>query len=135
MSFRPSPLFLTIATIVIIVFAIAITAVVQGPPAKEFSQIITVGPVWPTNSWSCTSDVDFIVHGVLRGLQGAQLEIAIFGLGSQSLYIFDEGKMESFSVGSPAGHVMSITRTGTVTGWITLQTTSGAAANCTASFV
>lgn len=133
MSFKPSPLFLTIVTIVIIIFAIAIITVIQGPPEKGFSQIITVGPVWTTNSWSCTSDADFIVHGVLRGLEGAQLQISISGLGSQSLYTFEEGKIESFSIGSPAGNIMSITRTGTVSGWITLQTTSGATASCVPS--
>ena len=115
----------------VIISTIVIVDISRGPTEKTLSKIVTVGPLWPSNSWSCTSDADFIVHGVLRGLQGAQIEIAISGLGSQSLYTFDAGKMESFSVGSPAGHVMSITRTGTVTGWITLQTASGATANCT----
>jgi len=118
-------------SVAIIISAIVLVDISRGPPEKALSKIITVGPVWPTNSWSCTSDADFVVHGVLRGLQGAQLEISISGLGSQSLFTFDEGKMESFSVGSPAGNVMVITRTGTVTGWITLQTTSDAIARCT----
>ena len=133
LTFKPSSLFLTVVSVAVIVAAIVIVDISKGPPEKALSKIITVGPVWPRNSWSCTSDADFIVHGVLRGLQGAQLTISISGLGTQSLYTFDaSGKMESFSVGSPAGHVMTITRTGTVTGWITLQTTSGATASCTA---
>ena len=131
MTFKPSSFFVTIVCAAVIISATVIVDISRGPTEKTLSKIVTVGPLWPSNSWSCTSDADFIVHGVLRGLQGAQIEIAISGLGSQSLYTFDAGKMESFSVGSPAGHVMSITRTGTVTGWITLQTASGATANCT----
>lgn len=132
LSFKPSPLFLTIITIAIIIFAIVITAAVQPQPEKPFSQIITVGPVWTTNSWSCTSDKDFIVHGTLRGLEGAQLVIGITDLGTQSLYSLDAGKMQTFSLGSPGGHTMTITSSiSTVTGFITLQTTSDANANCT----
>ena len=130
MSFRPSPLFLTIVTIIVIIFTIVITGVVQGQPARAFGQIITVGPVWTSNVWSCTSDADFIVYGALRSLGNSTLAIAISGLGSQSLYALDAGKMETFAVGSPAEHTMDITITGTVTGWITLQTMSGATASC-----
>ena len=131
MTFKPSSIFLTVVSVAIIISAIVLVDISRGPPEKALSKIITVGPVWPSNSWSCTSDADFIVHAVLRGLEGAQLSIAISDFGSQSLYTFEEGKMESFSVGGPAGNVMSITRTGTVTGWITLQTTSDAIARCT----
>ena len=130
MSFKPSSLFLTIITIVIILFAITITAIIQGSPEKPFSQIITVGPVWTANTWSCTSDADFVVYGTVRALTDAQLEISISGLGTQSLYTFDPSNLYSFTVGSPAGHTMTLTRAGTVTGWFTLQTTSGATANC-----
>jgi len=135
-SFKASPSFLTIASVIVIIFAIAITAIIQAPPKPEkpekpFSQIITVGPVWATNTWSCTSDADFIVYGTVRALTGAQLTIWISGLGSQSLYTFDPSNLYSFTVGSPAGHTMTLTRAGTVTGWITLQTTSGATASCT----
>lgn len=122
--------FLVIGAVIVIIFAIVITAVLQGPPREAFSQIITVGPVWQTDTWSCTSDADFIVHGTLRGLAGSTLAIAITDLGSQSLYLLDSEKMETFSIGSPAGHTMTITRTGTVTGWITLQTNSDANASC-----
>jgi len=131
LSFKPSSLFLTIITIVIIIFAIVITAIIQASPEQPFSQIITVGPVWTANTWSCTSDKDFVVHGTLRGLEGAQLTISISDLGSQSLYSLDAEKMEAFTIGSPADHTVSITRTGTVTGWLTLQTTPDAKASCT----
>ena len=130
MSFKSSTPFLTAITIIIIVLAIAIASAIQDKPEKPFSKIITVGPVWEKTIWSCTSDRDFIVHGALRGLQGAQIAINIADLGTQSLYSFDPERMESFSVGSPAGHTMIITRTGTVSGWLTLQTVSDATASC-----
>ena len=133
MSFKSPTTFLTAITIIIIVFAIGITSAIQEKPEKPFSKIITVGPVWEKTIWSCTSDRDFIVHGALRGLQGAQIAINISDLGTQSLYSFDPERMESFSVGSPAGHNMIITRTGTVSGWLTLQTVSDATASCTQS--
>lgn len=89
----------------------------QGPAEKPLSQIITVGPVWNSNSWSCTSDADFMVYGTLRSLRGATLSISISDLGTQSLYSLNAGQIETFSVGSPAGHTMTITGTGaTVTG-------------------
>ncbi len=126
-----SQILLVSAATVVIIFAIVITAVVQGSNGSGFSQIITVGPLWNSDSWSCTSDSDFIVHGTLRGLEGAFLEVSITDLGSQSLYSFTAEEMESFSIGSPGGQVMTITRTGILTGWLTLQTTSDAKASCT----
>ena len=136
MSFKPSSLFLTTVTIIIIIFTVVITAIVQsqvqGKPEKAFSQVITVGPVWTSNIWSCTSDADFMVYGALRGLAGSLITVAISDLGSQSLYSLDAGTLQTFSIGSPAGHTMTITSSGnTVTGWITLQTTSDANASCT----
>ena len=130
-SINRTPIFLTAVTILFVIFAIVLVAVLQGPPEKSFSKIITVGPVWNKMTWSCTSNEDFIVHGVMRGLKGAELTIHISDLGTQSLYAFEEGKMESFTVGSPADHVMEITRKGTISGWLTLQTTSDAKASCT----
>ena len=130
MSFKPSPFLLTIASVIVIIFAIAITALVQGKPEKPFSQIISVGPVWTTNTWSCTSDADFVVSGTVRALLDAQLTISISDLGTQALYTFEPSNLYSFTVGSPAGHTMTLTRAGTVTGWFTLQTTSGAIASC-----
>lgn len=133
-SAKTSPLFLTIASVVIIVFAIVITAMVQNQTRKQessFSKIITVGPVWDTVSWVCASDKDFVVHGVLRGLEGAQLSIAISDLGTQSLLLLDPKKMETFTVGSPGGHTMTISSSeGPVTGWLTLETSSDAKATC-----
>jgi hypothetical protein len=129
-SASQSQLFLTITTIVVIVFAVIITTLVQGSPEPTFSQIITVGPVWTSDAWSCTSDADFIVHGTIRSIGDAQLAIGISELGTQSLYTFVPSNLYSFTVGSPADHTMTLTRAGTVTGWITLQTVSGATASC-----
>ena len=89
-----------------------------------------MGPVWTANTWSCTSDADFVVYATVRALTDAQLAISISGLGTQSFYTFEPSNLYSFTVGSPAGNTMTITRTGTVTGWFTLQTTSGATASC-----
>lgn len=133
MSLASPQLFLTITTIIIVVFAVVITALVQGSPEPAFSQIITVGPVWTTDTWSCTSDADFVIHGTIRALADAQLEIAISDLGSQAIYTFIPSNLYSFTVGSPADHTMTITRAGTVTGWITLQTASDATASCTST--
>ena len=105
-------------------------AQVQAPPTNEFSQIITVGPVWESMNWVCTSDKDFIVHGVLRGYEGAYLRIGIGDLGSQGLFAFDYERMETFSVGAIGGETITLTRTGTAEGWITLQTTADAEASC-----
>ena len=123
----------TAIAVIIIVAAIAISAKMQQmetPTTKSFSQVVTVGPIWDTNSWTCTSTGDFIVNGALRSVGTAQIQIGINGLGTQSLYALDAGKLQSFTVGSPAGHTMTITKTGTVTGWITMQTMSGANASC-----
>ena len=114
-----------------IIISVVLVSMTQNHNSNSFSKIITVGPVWTTNTWSCTSNDDFLVHGALRGLQSSTFAISISDLGAQSLYSLDEGKMQSFSIGSPAGHTMNITRTGIVTGWITLQTMSDAKANCT----
>jgi len=73
-----SNLFPIAAAVVIIVFAIGITAAVQGTPDKPMSQIITVGPVWNTDSWECTSDADFMVYATLRGIgESPQIQINI----------------------------------------------------------
>jgi len=115
---------------VIIVFAIVITAAVQGQSGQAFSQIITVGPVWSTDAWSCTSDADFMIHAALRsGVPGNQISISMPTIGTQSLITLESGKLEAFSIGSPAGTI-KITRTGITTGFITLQTTSDATASC-----
>ena len=125
--------FLVASATVIILFAIAISATLQGPDAEPFSKVITVGPIWGDggDSWTCISDSDFMVHGALRGLGNAQLTISVQDVGTQSLYIINTGEMEAFSVGSTAGKKVIITRTGTVTGFITLQTAADATASCT----
>jgi len=124
------------AAVVIIVIAIGITAAVQGSPEKAMSQIITVGPVWSTDSWSCTSDAGFIVHAAIRGIGADPLpliQIWAEDRGTQSFYSMDNSETVSFSVGNAADKTITITRTGTVTGFLTLQTTSDAIASCTAT--
>lgn len=119
------------AVLIIAAFAIIVSALLQ-PKSEPFSQILTFGPLWNNGtSWTCTSDASYLIHGALRGLQGSQIAISMPSMGTQSLYQLDAGHLQSFTVGSQAGHTMIITKTGTVTGWITLQTISGAKANCT----
>jgi len=128
-----SGIFPLVAAVVIIVIAIAVSAAVQGPTERAFSQIITVGPVWITDAWQCTSNAAFMIHGALRGIDIApQIQILVASTGSQSFYALNIEELESFSIGGPPDEVITITRTGTVTGFITLQTTSDAVASCTA---
>lgn len=121
---------LAIITIIIIVSAVAVL-ISMRENNKTFSKIITVGPVWISDSWSCTSNEDYLVYSALRGLGDAQISISNSDLGTQSLYILDNGKMEPFTVGGQADQTITITRTGVVTGWLTLQTMSNANATCT----
>ncbi len=130
-NIKRSDVFLVGSATVIILFAIAISTILQGPDAEPFSKVITVGPVWVSDTWTCVSDSDFMVHGALRGLGNAQLTISIQGIGTQSLYTINPGEMETFSVGNTAGNNVVITRTGTLTGFITLQTAADATASCT----
>lgn len=126
-----SQIFLITIAVIIIIFVVVIVSEVQVTQQKAFSEIVTVGPVWLTNSWTCTSDSDFMVYGALRGLEGSMISIKISDLGTQSLYSLNAGKMETFSIGAPANHIITITRNGTLSGYLTLQTTSGAKASCT----
>jgi len=119
------------AAVVIIVLAIAIASAVQGTPDKAMSQIVTAGPVWPTDSWVCTSDADFMLHATLRGIgDDPQIRISVQDHGTQSLFKLNFGEFETFSVGNQAGKTITITRTGSVTGFLTLETTSDAQASC-----
>ena len=128
-----SNLFPIAAAVIIIVFAIGITAAIQGTPDKPMSQILTVGPVWSTDAWECTSDADFMVHAALRGIgEIPMIEINIQDHGAQSFYSLNIGESETFTVGNQADKTITITRTGTVTGFLTLQTTSNAQASCIA---
>jgi len=61
-----------------------------------------------------------------------QIQISVAGQGTQSFYSMDNSESVSFSVGSQSNESITITRTGTVTGFLTLQTTSDAIASCTA---
>jgi len=97
---------------------------------KSFSQILSVGPVWTTDSWLCTSDADFMVYGNLRGLAGSLLDIYVSEIGTQSLYALEEGQLKSFSIGATGGQQIIISKTGIISGFITIQTMSGAEANC-----
>ncbi len=130
-----SNVFPIVAAVVIIVFAIGISAAVQGPTENPTSQIVTVGPVWPTDAWKCTSDADFVVHAAIRGLGPdplPQIKINVVGQGTQSFYTMPNSELVSFTVGSQANEAITITRPGTVTGFLTLQTTSDAKASCIA---
>jgi len=129
--------FLVGSATAVILFAIAISAIVisdavQNPTGKSFSQIITEGPVWVGDTWICTSDAEFIVHAVLISYEeGSRLEIFVSGLGLQPDFIFEPNEMQSFSIGGPADSSIRITNSvGTITGFITLETTSGASASC-----
>jgi len=128
---RSNAIIVSAATIVII-FALVITASVQGPTEKPFSQIITVGPVWNTDNWICTSSSPFMLHGILIAYNNpARLEIFVSGAGEQPDFIFQPNEMHSFSVGGVADSSIRVTRlTGTITGFITLQTASDATASC-----
>jgi len=124
-------LFVSGATIIII-FAIVITASVQSSTISTFSQVITVGPVWNSDSWICTSDAEYIVHATLVGYSDpSTLSITISTQGTQPDFRFTPLEMQSFTVGGPADSITSITRSGNISGFITLQTTSGATASCT----
>lgn len=118
--------------VIVIIFAVAVIAELTSrpPPEKPFSQIIAVGPLWDTTSWVCTSSSNYMIYGAIRGIHGATYAIAESQLGTQSLYVTVPGQMETFAVGSPGGQTITITRDGTMTGYITLQTTEGAQASC-----
>ena len=134
--------FLVGMSTIIIIFAIVITAAVtsgsdfipmsSSSSTDSFSQVITVGPVWNSNSWLCTSDEEFIVHAVLIAYgQPSRLEIFVSGSGAQPDFIFQPNEMQSFSIGGPADSTISFSReSGLITGFLTLQTTSSAAASC-----
>ena len=126
----PSIVLIT-CVLTLVVLAIVITSLLQQK-SESFSQILTFGPLWNNgNNWTCTSDAGYLIHGALRGVQNSQVAISMPGIGTQSLYQLDDSHLQSFTVGGKADHSMIITRTGIVTGWITLQTMSGAKANCT----
>ena len=114
----------------IAVILITIVAFSVSEEEKSFSQILSVGPVWTTDSWLCISDADFMVYGNVRGLADSLLAINVSGIGTQSLYALEEGHLESFSVGASGDQQIIITATGTISGFITLQTISNAEANC-----
>ena len=134
---RPD-VFIASAATIIIIFAIVITATVQsstvqGPTTeKAFSQVITVGPVWPADGWICTSNADYVVHAVLisYGDTPSYLKIEISNKGGQPDFEFTPSKMETFSVGGDAGSTMTISSIGEITGFLTLQTLSDARASC-----
>lgn len=133
-----SILILGASAVAVIIFTIVISVSYQTqillsekPHTESFSKIITVGPVWNATSWTCTSDKDFIAHGILRGLALSEFSINVSDQGTQSLYTFlYDGQPESFSIGSKANQSITISRVGTVTGFLTLQTSSDATASC-----
>ena len=115
----------------IIIAAIAISGAIQGESQKSFSQVIIVGPVWSDQGWQCTSDQDFVVHAALRGIGGAELSIRVSDLGTQSLYALATNRLTPFSVGANGGDSVTLIKDGTVSGWLTMETSSNAKAKCT----
>ena len=124
---------LVASSTIIILIGITVAGVLEPESENSLSKIITVGPVWESDSWTCISNADFMVFGTLRGLGDSQLSINISGKGTQSLYSLTSGQLETFSIGGEANDQVIVTRTGTITGFITLQTSSGAEATCTQS--
>lgn len=121
---------LVASSTIIILVAISIAATLEPQAETSGFKIITVGPVWEEDSWICTSNADFMIFGTLRGVGNSQISINISDKGTQSLYSLVPGELETFSVGGQADDQIIITRTGTVTGFITLQTSSDAKAGC-----
>ena len=115
----------------IIIAAIAISGAIQSESLNSGSKIITVGPVWPDQGWQCTSDKDFVVHAAIRGIGGAELSIRVSDLGTQSLYTLANSRLTSFSVGANGGDSVTLIKDGTVSGWLTMETSGGAKASCT----
>jgi hypothetical protein len=131
LSNNRSQILLVAGAVIIIIFAIVIASIVQGKPEGSFSKIVSYGPVWNTDTWQCTSNSDFMLHGVLRGFENAEFAIGVTNIGTQSLYTFSYyGQTESFSIGAEAGQTITIARTGTVSGFLTLQTSTGSTASC-----
>ncbi len=131
-TFLKRPDFMLIGgAVVVIIIAIGISGWMQGGSDGGFSKVLTYGPVWNQTNWKCTSDKDFVIHAVLRGLANGELAIRVSNLGTQSLYDFSPGEIESFSIGAIGGETVSLIREGTVSGWLTLQTMDGAKASCT----
>ena len=62
---------LLIATaVVIILIGITVTGILiissmsdTANQPNPFSKVVSVGPVWNSDSWTCFSDRDFVVHG------------------------------------------------------------------------
>jgi len=118
--------------VIIIVFAIVITAAAQGGSGNTFSQIITVGPVWSTGNWICTSTDEFMIHAILNSYEeSSRFEINISELGNQPDFVFEQGEMKTFSIGGSADSTIRLsTYYGEISGFLTLQTTSDATASC-----
>jgi len=129
--FARSDVLLIGAAVIIIVFAIVITSLVQSSNDKSFSQLIIAGPVWNSAGWECTSSENFIVHGTLISYDDpSRLIITITGIGSQPDFELYKNEMHSFSVGALANSNMTISRVGNISGLITLQTQNSATADC-----
>ncbi len=121
------------AAVIIIVFAIVITAAVQGSnEARTFSKVITVGPVWHSDTWLCTSTAEFLVHGVLIAYaNNVGLTIAVSGHGTQPDFRLKQNDLKTFTIGGPANSQIRISKSlGELSGFLTLQTSSDATASC-----
>ena len=126
-----SDVFLISSATAIIILAFVITTAVQGEPEKSFSQILTVGPVWRSDTWLCTSTEEFMIYGLLLGYNDpSALTIFVSGSGSQPDFRFEPRELQSFSIGGVAGSTIRISSGGGISGFITLQTMSDATAAC-----
>ena len=115
----------------IIIAAIVILGATQAESQKSFSQVIIVGPVWSDSGWKCTSEQDFVVHAAIRGIGGAELSIRVSDLGTQSLYALANNRLTPFSIGANGGDSITLIKDGTVSGWLTMETSGNAKAKCT----
>jgi len=119
------------AATIIIIFTIVITASVHSSTMETYSQVITVGPVWNSDSWSCTSDADYTVHATLIAYEeDNRLIIFQSNRGTQPDFLLTPLEIQSFTVGGQADSTITITKIGEVSGFITLQTTMAATATC-----
>ena len=117
--------------VIIIIFALVITATVQASNEESFSQISTYGPVWHTETWICTSSAEFILHGVLISYDSpGGLTIFMSGKGTQPDFQLQHREMSTFSLGGTADSSIRLTKSGSLSGFLTLQTSSGAIADC-----
>jgi len=79
---------------------------------------------------------EFMVHAVLIAYdEPNRIIISIDSRGSQPDFELFPLELVSFSVGAKSDDIITITKSGNISGYITLQTVSGATASCVASTI